>query len=100
MAGRDEEFWQAAEDWSRRKHLVLDYYLTPAAAKLRRVSPDGRVIVLDGFAGRGVYADGTPGSPTLIGQLADRAHSWSNPVDLNVFNVEPDADSFSELEQC
>jgi three-Cys-motif partner protein len=96
----DEEFWQTAEDWSRRKHLVLDYYLTPAAAKLRQVSPDGRVIVLDGFAGRGEYEDGTPGSPVLIGRLADRAHAWSNPVDLKVFNIEPGVESFRELERC
>lgn len=100
MASRNKEFWQTAEDWSRRKHLVLDYYLTPATAKLRHVSTDGRVIVLDGFAGRGAYEDGTPGSPLLMGQLADRARSWRNPVDLKVFNIEPDVDSFRELEQC
>jgi three-Cys-motif partner protein len=100
MAKHDEDFWQAAEDWSRRKHLILDYYLTPAAAKLRRASPDRRVMVLDGFAGRGEYEDGTPGSPVLIGQLADRASSWSDPVDLRVFNIEPDVTTFRELERC
>lgn len=100
MAGRDEEFWQTAEDWSRRKHLIMDYYLTPASAKLRRVSPDGRVVILDGFAGRGEYEDGAPGSPVLIGQLADRAQSWTNPVGLKVFNVEPDPEIFAELDRC
>lgn len=70
MASRDEDFFRTAEDWSRRKHLILDYYLTPAAAKLRRVSPDGRVVILDGFARRGAYEDGTPGSPVLMGQAA------------------------------
>lgn len=58
------------------------------------------MVILDGFAGRGEYADGTPGSPVLIGQLADRAHSWSNPVDLKVFNIEPDAETLLELERC
>src|SRR5262245_22503488 len=95
---RDEEFWETAEDWSRRKHLILQHYLTPAAAKLLQVSPDNRVIILDAFAGRGQYADGSPGSPILMGRLADLCHSWSNPVHLRVYNLEPNRAGFQELE--
>ena len=100
MSSAENEFWEAAEDWSRRKHLVLSYYLKPAAAKLRRGSPDQRVIIVDGFAGRGKYRDGSAGSPIHMGQLADDCGAWSDPVDLHIFNVEPDGESFSDLEGC
>ena len=63
----DQQFWETPKEWSQRKHLILGYYLNPASAKLRAVSPDERVVVLDGFAGRGQYGDGTPGSPILMG---------------------------------
>jgi three-Cys-motif partner protein len=95
---RDVQFWETAKDWSQRKHLIIGYYLTPAAAKLRAASPDGRVVILDGFAGRGQYDDGTPGSPVLIGQLADQCQSWRNPVDLRVFNIEAKKANFLELQ--
>lgn len=97
MAEQDEEFWAVQEDWSRRKHQILVHYLTPAAAKLRRVSADGRVLVVDGFAGRGTYADGEPGSPVHICRLADTTASWQQPLKLEVFNIEPDSSNFEAL---
>lgn len=100
MPRSTKQFWQAAEDWSRRKHLILSYYLTPAAPKLRTQSANGRVHVLDGFAGRGKYADGSPGSPIYMGQLAVECRRWSNPVALIIHNIEPDPDSFKDLEGC
>lgn len=96
----DDEFFDTCEDWSRRKHLILEHYLPPATAKLRRVSPDRRVIILDGFAGRGRYEDGTPGSPVHMGQLADKVRSWKDPVDLRILNIEADPDNHAELEAC
>lgn len=100
MSSAEKQFWVTAEDWSRRKHLVLSYYLKPAAAKLRRGSPDGRVVIVDGFAGRGKYKDGSAGSPIHMGQLADDCGAWRDPVDLRIFNIEPDGNSFSDLEGC
>lgn len=100
MPSSTRQFWQAAEDWSRRKHLILSYYLTPAAPKLRTQSSDGRVHVLDGFAGRGKYADGSAGSPIYMGQLADECRKWRSSVALTIHNIEPNADSFQDLEGC
>lgn len=87
----EDEFFDTREDWSRRKHSIL-------TAKLRSVSPDRRVIILDGFAGRGRYEDGTPGSPVYMGQLADKVHSWKDPVDLRIFNIEAKPENHAELE--
>jgi three-Cys-motif partner protein len=95
----EPEFWETAKDWSKRKHLIVSYYLKPATAKLRAASPDGRVIILDGFAGKGQYDDEWPGSPILMGRLADQCHSWSNPIDLRIFNIETGKENFRELER-
>ena len=78
--------------------MILEYYLIPAVAKLRHASRDGRVVILDGFAGRGHYEDGSPGSPVNMGRLADKVRGWRNPVDLRVFNIETIPANYSELE--
>jgi three-Cys-motif partner protein len=95
-----DEFFETREDWSRRKHLILEQYLPPATAKLRKASPDGRVVILDGFAGRGRYEDGTPGSPVQMGLLAGTVRGWRNPVNLRVLNVEADAANYAELQSA
>ncbi len=96
----DQGFFKTARDWSRRKHFILRFYLEPAAAKLRRVSPDGRVFVLDGYAGRGQYEDGTPGSPVCMGQLADKCQTFTPPLKLRILNAEPDTATYNELNEA
>ena len=99
MKSNKQDFWDTQKDWSRRKHLILTYYLPSAVAKLRAVSPTREVVVLDAFAGRGTYKDGNPASPVLIGQMIDRMEEeWKDPVRLQVFNIEPDQETFEELE--
>src|SRR5580658_5308945 len=99
MAKDDITFFDTREDWSRRKHLILGQYLAPAAAKLRSVSPDGRVIILDGFAGPGQYKNGAPGSPECMGQLIDTVSRWRNPVDLRIYYVELNTRNYDDLER-
>lgn len=48
---------------TRAKHQILATYLDGWFPVLG--STFGRIVVLDGFAGRGVYADGSPGSPII-----------------------------------
>jgi three-Cys-motif partner protein len=94
------EFWQVKRDWSDRKHLVLEYYLMPAIAKLARKGPRRQVYFLDGFAGSGRYEDGGEGSPIYTGRLADRSRLWKSPADLRVFNLEPDSEAFRKLQSA
>jgi three-Cys-motif partner protein len=55
------------------KHAILSRYPVLFASKLGSTSTDNRVIFLDGYAGRGRYAeDGEPGSPLLLARGADR----------------------------
>lgn len=100
MKKKSSDFFVAREDWSRRKHLILGYYLKPAAPKLKMVSRDGRVIVLDGFAGRGQYENLDPGSPVHIATVASECRSWSKSVDISVFNIEKDPENFKILEEA
>ena len=48
------------------KHEILRQYMQPVLAMLGSTSAGKRLVVLDGFAGRGRYADGRPASAELI----------------------------------
>lgn len=53
------------------KHEILRQYMVPFVAMLGSYSAGKRVVVLDGFAGRGRYSDGTPASAELILQAVE-----------------------------
>ncbi len=48
------------------KHKILGMYILPFATMTGSKATDRRVVVLDGFAGRGRYPDGSPASAELI----------------------------------
>ena len=48
------------------KHAILAAYVMPFAEMTGSKAPGRRVVVLDGFAGRGRYPDGSPASAELI----------------------------------
>lgn len=52
------------------KHEVLHQYVEPYAGMAGSTNPEGRVVLLDGYAGEGRYADGSPGSPLLALETA------------------------------
>lgn len=67
MAGRyTDQFFGSISDQSRTKHRIYQAYLVPWSQKLG--SQHRRIWVVDGFAGPGVYVDGSPGSPLLAMQ--------------------------------
>lgn len=53
------------------KHGILSRYPVVFAAKTGSASPGNRVVFLDGYAGRGEYDDGQPGSPLPLSRAAD-----------------------------
>lgn len=55
------------------KHAILRRYVTPYAAMVGSRSAGNRVAIVDGFAGRGRYDDGTPASGELILKAAEKA---------------------------
>ena len=87
-AGKD--FFKAKRDWSRRKDLVLGYYLRPY---LPKIATQGRpVLVVDGFAGPGKFDDGEPGSPVIICQLLKQATETIRGTTFRAMLVERDPD--------
>lgn len=65
----DPEKWHMRQH-TEVKHQILQKYLTSWARVLS--STNSRIHYFDGFAGRGRYEDGEPGSPLLAMDTADR----------------------------
>ena len=57
-------FFEKKRDWSRYKDFILGYYLDPYIPKVNTLKKP--ILVVDCFAGRGVFDDGQPGSPLII----------------------------------
>ena len=76
------------------KHGVLQRYLPVFIGKTGSRSLGKRVVYIDGYAGPGMYRDGTPGSPELALrtaiQLAEMREAWC-------FFVERDRSSYETL---
>jgi three-Cys-motif partner protein len=90
-----DDFFANLKSWSKRKHRLLGKYLPPFSAK---VGSWAKVIYcVDGFAGAAKYEDGSPGSPLMMAQLADKCASWRRPVNLRLINVENDPDNYKSL---
>lgn len=76
------------------KHGLLKRY-PPVFASAAGKRP-GRVVLLDGYAGRGTYDDGSPGSPLL---LLDTAAKTSDFRTVECVFVELEEDHFDNLNQ-
>lgn len=60
----DESFFDAKLTWSERKDRILGSYLV---AYLPKIATQGKpVLLVDGFAGKGKFEDGSPGSPLIM----------------------------------
>lgn len=76
------------------KHGILSRYPVIFASK---TGWGGRpVAFLDGYAGRGEYADGSPGSPTLLAATASKVGSFRGVTGIY---VEKDRADFLNLQQ-
>ncbi|WP_081898638.1 three-Cys-motif partner protein TcmP [Herbidospora cretacea] len=76
------------------KHAILRQYVEPFAMKVGLRSPGNRVAVIDGYAGEGLYVDGSAGSPVL---LLDTARKLSSKRRLECMFVEKDASCLEKL---
>lgn len=76
------------------KHGILRRYLRPFVSKTGSTSKGRRVAYIDGYAGRGTYANGSPGSPLLAMEIAQIVSSFGT-IDGHL--VEQDSASYDEL---
>jgi three-Cys-motif partner protein len=94
----NEGFFQRRQAAAVLKHGVLRRYPLVFATMTGSRSEAGRVVFLDGYAGPGRYADGSPGSPLLAVRLAATAAGWRRAVEC-VF-VEQNPSHFADLQRC
>lgn len=67
---KTDDFFQGKRTWSLIKDSVLRDYMRPYLAKVnRRRQP---ILLVDCYAGPGIFDDGTEGSPLIMCQEADR----------------------------
>ncbi|MYH72240.1 MAG: three-Cys-motif partner protein TcmP, partial [Acidimicrobiia bacterium] len=62
MTAPQETVW-SIEPHTAAKHELLKHYLNAWFPIL--ASRERRIMFLDGFAGPGIYSDGSPGSPVI-----------------------------------
>lgn len=93
--GTDQKsFWERPQGAATFKHAVLDRYTPVFASKVGRSSPNHQVVILDGYAGRGWYEDGSPGSPALMVRTAETLARIRN---VQCWFVEEDRQNYEDL---
>lgn len=94
LGDHDPEKWVYTEH-ARVKHEIQRRYLGAWLAILgHSMSP---LVLFDGFAGRGRYTGGEPGSPLLFWQRAVEAVEAERPKEVEIECVELDEENFAEL---
>jgi three-Cys-motif partner protein len=87
------DFFEKKRDWSRYKDFILEYYLEPYIPKVNTLKRP--ILVVDGFAGRGEFDDGQPGSPVIIASAVEKWRAKGVPV-RGLF-IEADAENHRHL---
>lgn len=97
MAGEHETIWEI-EEHTRAKHRILRGYLEAWLPIMS--SSNERLVIVDGFAGPGVYKGGEPGSP-IISLRAFLDHQYQDRItaELVYIFIEEDTDRAARLEQ-
>jgi len=65
----ENEFFRAKRPWSKIKDRVIGNYLVPYLRKVSKLQQ--RIIIVDAFAGPGIFDDGSKGSPLIICEIAE-----------------------------
>src|SRR5579884_2042655 len=69
MDKSSDDFFEGKRPWSKIKDKVLADYMVPYLAKVNKL---GRpILLIDGYAGPGVFEDGTRGSPIIMCEKAE-----------------------------
>jgi len=87
------EFFASKKSAAVFKHGILKRY--PVVFAVKTGQRNG-VLLLDGYAGRGEYEDGEPGSPLLLSRCAEFVDDYR---DVLCYFVEQNEDNFNNLNQ-
>ncbi len=98
MAQDSDNFFQEQKDWSKRKLSIIQLYLAGFTKILGSSTSQSCVYYVDGFAGKGVYDDGSKGSPVLAAEMSQTYRNQQKKYQLNCINIEADNVNFQNLE--
>ena len=70
MSEYEDDFFKGKRPWSVIKDQVLSSYMSPYLAKVKSLGK--RILLIDGFAGPGVFDDHSAGSPLVMCQAAEK----------------------------
>lgn len=70
MTKYTDDFFNGKRSWSFIKDKVLEGYMAPYIAKVARIGQ--RIVLIDGYAGPGIFEDGKIGSPIIMCRAAER----------------------------
>lgn len=90
------DFFERKRPWSSRKDLILGYYLKPYLAKIAKLKAP--ILLVDGFAGPGRFADGSQGSP-LIFRARSLEAMKRNAQPIHLVCIEADSELYAQLER-
>jgi three-Cys-motif partner protein len=96
--GADDRFWEQPELPSVFKHTLLDKYVPQFAGMTGSRAQARHVVFLDGYAGRGRYQDGSPGSAERILKIAQQQGA-KGTVAWTCYFVERDENDAAQLAQ-
>ncbi len=100
-SGGNVDYWDLKRN-TQVKHDILSGYLERWASILsgRRTKTHTNLHYVDGFAGRGRYREGEPGSPLIAMEIGQEMHEHrGGSLDLYCYNVEENADNFKSLKR-
>jgi three-Cys-motif partner protein len=92
-----KEFFETKKGAAILKHRILEQYLPVFVSKTGSTSRGNRVVYVDGFAGEGVYADESEGSPLLAVRTLERLKGIRN---VSFHFIENDPESVDKLKQA
>jgi three-Cys-motif partner protein len=98
-----DEKWQYTEH-AAAKHEILRRYLDAWLAILGRrrkgsTFRHSQLVLVDGFAGRGRYVNGQPGSPVIMFERAVQAVEAGQAENVLIRCAEPNKTNFKHLEE-
>ena len=76
----DDQFFEVKRPWSKIKDQILGAYLKPYLAKVKQLGKP--IVLIDGFAGKGRFRDGSDGSPLIMCKVADQMLGGRYPPSL------------------
>ncbi|MBZ9569582.1 three-Cys-motif partner protein TcmP [Patescibacteria group bacterium] len=89
------EFFKSKKSWSRMKDKILGCYLVPYINKVKQFKK--AVVIIDGFAGCGIYGDKSEGSPIIICKILE-SYNKKGIKAIGIF-IDSDPGCFKELEK-